>query len=151
MARNISVKVPTSLLVEQIENKIAEIDRDIAEYPAKRKQYEQDMEKYKDQIVSFVSHYLEANRNRVGFGYDDIIRINERYTYNGTVDLTINTEAIEGFPKRPEMPTMPNQNQHFGRDYTTQKSLLEKNLTILKMTSQEEVNASTYGAIMEIL
>ena len=34
---------------------------------------------------------------------------------------------------------------------TTQKAILEKNLKILKMTTQEEVSASTYGAIMEII
>ena len=40
MARSISVKVPTSLLIEQIEERIAEIDKAIEEYPAKRKQFE---------------------------------------------------------------------------------------------------------------
>jgi hypothetical protein len=58
---------------------------------------------------------------------------------------------MAGFPKQPEAPSAPNQKESFGREYTTRKSLLEKNLRILKMTSQEEVNASTYGAIMEII
>jgi hypothetical protein len=58
---------------------------------------------------------------------------------------------MPGFPKRPEMPQTPNQREWFGREHNTRKELLERNLRILKMTSQEEVNASTYGAIMEII
>jgi hypothetical protein len=65
--------------------------------------------------------------------------------------LIFDTSAISGFPKRPEAPTAPNQREWFGREHATRKELLEKNLRILKMTSQEEVNASTYGAIMEII
>jgi hypothetical protein len=77
------------------------------------------------------------------------VRINN--TYNTRVELTFDHSAIADFPQKPEAPTAPNQRESFGRDWTTRKDLLEKNLKILKMTSQEEVSASTYGAIMEII
>jgi len=149
MARNISVKIPTSKLVETIEARIAEIDKDIEEYPAKREQYERDMEQYKTDMANFVAAYLGSNLDKVGNNYDSVIRIGENF--RGRVEITFDTDSIAGFPKRPEAPSQPNQRESFGRDYTTRKSLLEKNLKILKMTSQEEVSASTYGAVMEIL
>jgi len=154
MARSISVKVPTSLLVQQIEERIAQIDKDIEEYPAKREAFDKAEEAYKAEVANFIAAYLGENLDKIGFGYEDIIRINTGFgVYRGQskVEVTFDTDAIVSFPKRPEAPSAPNQNESFGREYTTRKSLLEKNLRILKMTSQEEVNASTYGAIMEII
>lgn len=155
MARSISVKVPTSMLIQQIEERIAQIDADIEAYPTKREEYEKAEEAYKANVANFVAAYLGENLDKIGYGYEDIIRLSTpsyglgRRT--GRVEITFDTDAIVGFPERPEAPEKPNQRESFGRDYTTRKELLEKNLKILKMTSQEEVNASTYGAIMEIL
>lgn len=149
MARNISVKVPVAGLIAEIENKIAEIDKAVAEYPRVREEYEKAQEQYKSDVVAFMAQFLTSNSHTVGYDYDDTIRISR--SYNGRVELTFDTDAIADFPQKPEEPTRPNQSEWFGREYTTQKNLLEKNLRILRMTSQEEVNASTYGAIMEIL
>ena len=154
MARSISVKVPTSLLIQQIEERIAQIDADIEEYPAKREAFDKAEEAYKAEVANFIAAYLGENLDKIGFDYEDIIRINTGFgVYRGQskVEVSFDTDAIVGFPKRPEAPEKPNQRESFGRDYSTRKELLEKNLRILKMTSQEEVNASTYGAIMEIL
>ena len=148
MARSISVKIPTSKLIESIETRIAEIDQDIEQYPAKREQYEKELEAYKAEIANFIADYLGNNLDKIGFGYDNIIRI---HNYGHRVEIAFDPSAIAGFPKRPVVPEQPNQNESFGREYTTRKSLLEKNLKILKMTTQEEVSASTYGAVMEIL
>ena len=155
MARSISVKIPTSALVQQIEERIAQIDADIEAYPAKREAYEKAEEAYKSQVANFVAAYLSENLDKIGYGYEDIIRLSTA-SYglghrSGRVEITFDTDAIVGFPERPEAPEKPNQRESFGRDYTTRKELLEKNLRILKMTSQEEVSASTYGAVMEIL
>ena len=154
MARSISVKVPTSLLVQQIEERIAQIDKDIEEYPAKRDAFEKAEEAYKANVANFVAAYLGENLDKIGYGYEDIIRISTGYGFRGNagkVELTFDTDAIVGFPQRPEAPEKPNQKESFGRDYATRKELLEKNLRILKMTSQEEVSASTYGAVMELI
>lgn len=149
MARSISVKIPTALLIKQIEERIAEIDKEIAEYPAKRDQYEKETEAYKAEVAKFVADYISKNTNKIGYNYDSVIRINT--TYNNKIELIFDNSAILGFPNKPEMPEKPNQRESFGRQYTTRKELLEKNLRILQMTSQEEVSASTYGAVMEIL
>lgn len=149
MARSISVKIPTSALIAQIEERIAEIDKAIEEYPVKREQYEKDLEAHKSKVANFVAAYIGENLDKIGYDYDSIIRINSGYS--GRVELQFDTSAIPGFPKKPESPEQPNQREHFGRQWTTRKELLEKNLRILNMTSQEEVSASTYGAVMEIL
>jgi hypothetical protein len=148
MARNISVKIPTASLIQTIESRIAEIDQAILDYPALREKYEAEVEKYKKSVAKFVSDFLGKNANKVGYEHDSVVRINT--TYNGRLELIFDADAIE-LPKRPEEPKRPNQNEWFGRDHATRKQLLERNLKILRMTSQEEVSASTYGAVMELL
>lgn len=148
MARNISVKIPVALLTSQIEAKIAEIEAEIENYPAKREQYDKDLEGYKTKVAEFVSDFLNKNASKVGYDHDSVVRI--VHSYNGRLELQFDTDALE-LPKRPEEPKRPNQNEWFGREHATRKQLLERNLKILKMTSQEEVNASTYGAVMELL
>lgn len=149
MARSISVKIPTAQLIATIEAKIAEIDKQIAEYPAKREAYEAELEKYKQEVADFVADFLSKNVKRVGYTHEDAIRIN--HAYGSRIELVFDNDKIVGFPKKPEEPKRPNDSRYYGRDYSTQKDLLEKNLKILKMTSQEEVSASTYGAVMELL
>lgn len=149
MARNISVKVPVATLIAEIEAKIAEIDEAVANYPAELQAYEQAQEAYKGEVVAFMAKFLTSNSHSVGYDYEDTLRIQRMY--NGRFELALNTDAITDFPKEPVQPEKPNPSEWFGREHTTRKNLLEKNLRILRMTSQEEVNASTYGAIMEIL
>ena len=150
MARSISVKIPTSALIAQIEERIAEIDKAVEEYPAVREQYEKDLEAHKSQVANFVAKYIGENLDKIGYEFDSIIRISTNYC--GKVELQFDTSAIVGFPKKPEAPEKPNQKEWWGRNqHATRKELLEKNLRILQMTSQEEVSASTYGAVMEIL
>lgn len=149
MARSISVKIPTASLIQTIENKVAEIEQAIADYPRLKDEYETAMEKYKTQVAEFVSSYLAKNISKIGYDYDSIIRITR--SYGDKVSLEFDTDSITGFPEKPTEPERPNGQKYYGRDYATQKDLLQKNLKILRMTSQEEVSASTYGAVMEIL
>ena len=148
MARSISVKVPVASLIAQLENKIAEIDEAIKNYPEARKKYESDQEAYKAKVAEFVANYVSKNVGQIGYDYDSTIRL---MTRGSVVELEFRTDAIENFPVAPEAPEQPNTTRYYGRDYVSPKAILEKNLKILKMTSQEEVSASTYGAIMELL
>jgi hypothetical protein len=148
MARSISVKVPTAMLIAQLENKIAEIKTAVANYPEARATYEKDLEAYKAKVAEFVSWYVVSNINHIGYEYNSIIRICDR---GSKVELEFDTSAIAGFPPKPKSPEEPNAQRWYGRDHSKPLEILEKNLKILKMTSQEEVSASTYGAIMELL
>jgi hypothetical protein len=149
MARNISVKVPTSALIAEVEKKIAEIDKAIASYPADYEKYEKQLDKYRKEVVKFIADYVGKNLNKIGDDYSSDIRIS--HNYQGRVELIVDKDKIEGFPEKPEEPRKPNQQEWFGREHTTRKGILEKNLRILRMTNQEEVNATTYGAILELL
>ena len=149
MARSLSVKIPTASLIADIEASIAKIDADILEYPAVYAQYQKDVADYQDKMLNAV---LEAIKNpaNVGTEYNSLIRVTHNRYGRGGVEISVRTEEL-GLPEYPEEPTKPNQRESFGRDYITRKALLEKNLKVLKMTSQEEVNASTYNTVIDIL
>lgn len=149
MARAVSVKVPTSTLIAEIEKKIAEIDKAIASYPADVEKYDKATEVYKKKVAKFISDYVSKNANKIGYNFDSDIRISTNY--NGRIELVFDHAKIDGFPERPEEPKKPNQTEWFGREHSTRKAMLEKTLKVLRMTSQEEVNASTYGSVMELL
>ena len=148
MARTISVKIPVVALINQMEAKVAEIDKAIADYPANYEKYEKQLETYKKQISKFAAEFLAKNGNKVGFEHDSVIRVSTNY--RGGLELNFDADKVD-LPKPPEAPKRPNQNTWYGREHNTQLAMLEKNLKILRMTTQEDVNASTYGAVMELL
>lgn len=149
MARSISVKVPTATLIALIEDKIASIDEAVKNYASDLEKYDKEVEAYHKSVVSLITDYVGKNLNKIGNNHDSNIRISENY--GGRVDLSIDKGRFANFPERPTRPSDPNQREWFGREQATRKELLERNLKILRMTSQEEVSASTYGTVMELL
>lgn len=149
MARSISVKVPTALLIQQIEDKISAIKSAMADYPAQVKQFEVDAKAHQAALVSTAIKALTENPELVGEEYGKPIRVSVN-SHSNSVSVQFDSDAL-GFPKAPEKPKNPNEREWIGRDHISRLDLLEKNLKILRMTAQEEVNASTYGAIMELL
>ena len=148
MARALAVKVPTASLIALVEEKIASIKEAVASYPADVKKYEAD---YKAHQASLVSHAIKAlteNADLIGDSYDKPIRVS--VGYNGSVDVRIDSTAL-GFPEAPTKPSDPNSQRSFGREYARPLEMLEKTLRVLKMTEQEEVNASTYSSVMDLL
>ena len=148
MARTLSVKVPTATLIASIEASIAQIDQDIEEYSSKRKQYEADVKQYQTDIIAHAIKAL-SDPNNIGTEYDSLVRLSTNH-YRNDVDVSFNIDGL-GFPKKPVEPSKPNQQQSFGREYTTRKEILERNLRILKMTTQEEVSASSYSAVIDLI
>jgi hypothetical protein len=147
MARTLSVKVPVSKLISDIENSIAKIDVAVAEYAEKRKQYEADSKQYD---IDIVAHAIKAmsDSNNIGTEYGSLIRVQRGY--NGNISVDFDVEAL-GLPPKPVEPPRPNEKTYFGREYATRKEVLERNLRILKMTSQEEVSASSYSAVIDLI
>ena len=149
MARAISVKVPTSAIILQIEQAIKKIDADVESYPADYEKYEKDTEAYKKKVAKFVSEFVAKNSNKIGFDYSSDIRLG--FGHSGRMELTFDSDKIDGFPKKPEAPVKPNQSEWIGNKHLNRKAVLEQNLRILRMTTQEEVNASTYSAIIDLI
>jgi len=151
MARSLSVKIPTATLIADVEATIATIEEQVAEYPAKRQQYEADSKKYEADCVTHAINLLTNKSNLIGDTYESLIRVSFGGGYRGgNITVAFDTDAL-GFPVRPVCPDNPNEKTHYGREYTTKLDLLKKNLKVLKMTNQEEVNASTYNSVMELL
>lgn len=148
MAKSLAVKIPTASLIAEVEAQIAKVETDIENYASLRKQYEADIKKWQGDIIA---HAIKALNNPDNIGTDSNSLISVSYNnYRSGVGVEFDSEAL-GFPKKPEEPSRPNQQTYYGREYTTKLELLKKNLKVLKMTNQEEVNASTYNSVMELL
>jgi hypothetical protein len=148
MARTLSVKIPTAKLVADIEASIAKIDVDVAEYAEKRKQYEADVKKYNDDLIVHAIKALQDPSN-IGTEHGSLVRLTTN-SYRNDVDVSFDVDGL-GFPKKPEEPSKPNEKSYFGREYVSRKELLERNLRILKMTTQEEISASSYSAVIDLI
>jgi hypothetical protein len=148
MARTMSVKVPTATLIANIEASIAKIDVDVAEYAEKRKQYELEVKKYNDELIAHAIRALSEPSN-IGTEHGSLVRLSNNH-YRNDVSVEFDVDGL-GFPKKPEEPAKPNDKTYFGREYVTRKELLERNLRILKMTTQEEVSASSYSAVIDLI
>lgn len=148
MARSLSVKIPTASLIAEVEAQIAKVEQDIEQYADKRKQYEAEIKQYEKDVIAHAIKALSDPSN-IGTEHSSLVRLSLGY-HRSSISVDFDTEAL-GFPKKPEEPQRPNQQTYYGRDYTTKLDLLKKNLKVLKMTQQEEVNASTYNSVMELL
>lgn len=152
MARSLSVKIPTATLIADVEATIAKIEAEIATYPADVEAYRKASKAHQQIVLNAVIEAIK-NPDNIGGEYDQnaVVRVSATNRYsNGGVNIQVNTDLL-ALPKAPEEPTNPNQRTHYGREYTTKLELLKKNLKVLKMTNQEEVNASTYNTVMELL
>jgi hypothetical protein len=148
MARTLSVKIPTSKLIADVEASIAKIEQDIEEYSAKRKQYESDLKQYNEELIGYAIKALSDPSN-IGTEAGSLVRLTQNH-YRNDVDVSFDVDGL-GFPKKPVEPPKPNEKTYFGREYVSRKELLERNLRILKMTSQEEVSASSYSAVIDLI
>jgi hypothetical protein len=149
MARSLSVKIPTATLIADVEATIAKIEAELITYPADMEAYRQASKAHQDIVLNAV---IEAIKNPANIGgeYDTNAVVRVGTNSYGRVSISVNTDFLS-LPSAPEAPSNPNERTHYGRDYTTKLELLKKNLKVLKMTNQEEVNASTYNTVMELL
>jgi len=150
MARSLAVKVPTASLISLVEEKIAEIKTAIAEYPANVETYKADQKAFEKQIVADVINALTNKPDLVGDSYDSPIRVSHSNYGSSSVSVQIDSTAL-GLPTPPKKPEDPNSQRSFGREYAKPLEMLEKTLRVLKLTAQEEVNASTYSSVMDLL
>lgn len=149
MARALSVKVPTSAVIAQIEEAINKIDEAVASYPADYEKYELELEIYKNEVATAIIKFVGENTNKIGYDYQSDLRIS--IGHSGKLELSFDSDKIVGFPKRPVEPKKPNQNEWYGNKHINRKEVLESNLRILRMTSQEEINASSYSSVMDLI
>jgi hypothetical protein len=150
MARALSVKVPTASLVSLVQEKIDSIKEAVASYPADVENYKAEQKAFEKQIVADVISALTNKPDLVGDSYDSPIRVSHSNYGSSSVSVQIDSTAL-GLPTPPVKPEDPNAKRYFGRDYDTPLAMLEKTIRVLRMTAQEEVNASTYSSVMDLL
>jgi len=148
MARTMSVKIPVSSLIADIEASIAKIDEAVVSYSAELSSYRDEMVAYDKALIAKAIEAL-SNPENIGTDHTFPIRI-QRNNYRNDVSVEFDVEAL-GFPTKPEEPVKPNQKEWFGREHQTRKQILERNLKVLRMTTQEEVSASSYSSVMELI
>ena len=138
MSRAITVKVATPKVIKALETKLATIKSDYANQAKNEAKFQKENEKYRKALQEYAIANIKRATN---------VRVNHR-SWNDTVniDYDVDTKGVD-FPAEPQ------------RDFETlhervYKELVEditNALTILKMTDEETVNASTMKQIAKYL
>jgi len=138
MSRAITVKVATPKVIKALETKLETIKTDYANQAKNEAKYQKDYEKYRKALADYAIANIKKATN---------IRTNHRSWNNSlNIDFDVDTTGVD-FPTEPQ------------RDFEqlhahTYKEIVEditNALTILKMTDEETVNASTMKQIARYL
>lgn len=148
MARSISVKIPTADVLALVENKVAELKTEIAEYPARLEAYKHERKAYTKRLAEAVANAILSRGNEIFEGdWVDIIRVSRGYNRNVELAIGQNLMAQFDLGEAPVEPTNPNG--HYGSEQKLKE--LEKTLTLLRLTPQETVTSSTYNSVLDLL
>jgi hypothetical protein len=150
MARFVSVKIPTAKVIEMIEQKIVEIDNDIATYPARKEQYLIDSQIYAGKIATRLSNILSDNPAILSNSREDDA-ISFGTNYDGSFFLNIGKLLLADIPKPVEPKKPDDQIWSRASGYKTKREELVKTLALLRMTEQETVTSSTYSSVLDLL
>lgn len=134
----ISVKIATPKVIKALEASLAKLEADYASQEANEVKYQKAYEKHKKEIIAYAIANVKKAEN---------FRTNYR-SWNNTlnVDFDIITKESD-FPTEPEKD-FEIIHQH---TYREMKEDITNALTILKMTDEETVNASTMKQIAKYL
>ena len=149
MARAVSVKIPTAKVIEMIEQKIAQIDEDVATYPARKAKYQADYKAYTEKVVATLAKLIKQDGSTLLAEENSDKGIRVSTNYRNSVEITIGKELLD--LEKPEQPSEPETKGWHGRNYTTKRDELEKTLRLLRMTEQETITSSTYNSVLELL
>jgi hypothetical protein len=138
MSRAITVKVATPKVIKALEGRLASLEADYASQEANEAKYQKSVEKWRKEVAKFaMSNFAKAENFRTSYR-------SWNKTLNVDFDLTVNESD---FPKEPEKD-YETIHQH---TYREMKEDITNALTILKMTDEETVNASTMKQIAKYL
>ena len=138
MSRAITVKVATPKVIKALESRLAELEKNYASQEANEAKFQKAREKWQKEIGAWAIKNFSKAEN---------LRTNYR-SWNNTlnVDFDIVTKD-SAFPTEPEKD-YETIHQH---SYREMKEDITNALTILKMTDEETVNASTMKQIAKYL
>jgi hypothetical protein len=138
MSRAITVKVATPKVIKALETKLAQIKKDYAEQGANEAKYEKARDKWKKEVQDFaIANIKKAENFRTSYR-----------SWNNALNVDFDLIVKESdFPKEPERD-FTTMHQH---SYNEIVEDITNALTILKMTDEETVNASTMKQIAKYL
>jgi hypothetical protein len=138
MSRQITVKVATTKVIKALETRLAKLEKDYADQTANEAKHTKAYEAWKKEVGKWaIANFSKAEN----------LRTNYRQ-WNSTLNVDFDIITKEGtFPVEPE--------KDFDVIHTHQyreiKEDITNALTILKMTDEETVNASTMKQIAKYL
>jgi len=138
MTRAITVKVATTKVIKALETRLATLEKDYASQEANEAKYNKAVEAWRKEIGKWaIANFSKAEN----------LRTNYR-SWNNTLNVDFDIITKEGnFPTEPEKDfEVIHQHQ-----YREMKEDITNALTILKMTDEETVNASTMKQIAKYL
>jgi DNA repair exonuclease SbcCD ATPase subunit len=138
MSRQITVKVATTKVIKALETRLATLEKDYSSQEAKEAKYQKAVEAWRKEIGKWaIANFSKAEN----------LRTNYR-AWNNTLNVDFDIITKEGgFPTEPEKD-FEQIHQH---SYREMKEDITNALTILKMTDEETVNASTMKQIAKYL
>jgi hypothetical protein len=138
MSRQITVKVATTKVIKALETRLATLEKDYATQGANEAKYQKAVEAWRKEIGKWaIANFSKAEN----------LRTNYR-SWNNTLNVDFDIITKEGnFPAEPEKD-FEVIHQH---TYKEMKEDITNALTILKMTDEETVNASTMKQIAKYL
>jgi hypothetical protein len=138
MSRQITVKVATTKVIKALETRLATLEKDYATQGANEAKYQKSVEAWRKEIGKWaIANFSKAEN----------LRTNYR-SWNNTLNVDFDIITKEGnFPAEPEKD-FEVIHQH---TYREMKEDITNALTILKMTDEETVNASTMKQIAKYL
>ncbi len=145
MARSVSVKIPTSVVIEMIENKLAELTKLETDYPKLLSAYKKDIATFTADLLDLIGKNKKSVVDYSDYEWTSSnIAINS--DWRGSVSIAIGKELVGKIGKKPEKPEDPDNWGHKNK-----KGELEKTLKLLRLTEQETITSSTYNSVMELL
>ena len=134
----IQVKIPTAKVIKALETKLAKVKADYAKQDENEAKYQKSREKWQKEIGKWaIDHFSKAENLRTNY---------RQWNNTLNVDFDIITKETD-FPTEPEKD-FEIIHQH---TYREMKEDITNALTILKMTDEETVNASTMKQIAKYL
>ena len=136
--KSISVKIATPKVIKALETRLAEIEKNYKAQGENEAKYQKAQEKWRKEVGKWaIANFSKAEN----------LRTNYR-SWNNTLNVDFDIITKEGnFPAEPEKD-FEVIHQH---NYREMKEDITNALTILKMTDEETVNASTMKQIAKYL
>ena len=136
--KSISVKIATAKVIKALETKLAQLESDYATQTEKEAKFGKKQEAWKKEIGKWaIENFSKAENLRTNY---------RSWNNNLNVDFDITCKAGD-FPAEPEKDFEVIHTHQ----YNEMKEDITNALTILKMTDEETVNASTMKQIAKYL